>query len=486
MNQIIKPGTVDFNTLIKTNTTLTLDCQSKMINILNKEFTEEENRWYTANLYIYMNYHPTNDFPINLDTLVKLVDFANKQNAKRTLVNNFTKDEDYKILLIPKDEQKNADEEVLIPKDENLNANKTILIPKDGNKITVETRGRPKEQIMMNIDTFKNMCMLVKTEKSKDIRKYYVKLENIYNKIVKEEIEEQKILLAEKDQLLIEQRQVSSKEKEQIWINSFRNKYVVYLIIISEFIIKFGFTKNIDKRLSAHKTDYGKDIKIAFILESKNNEMLETLFKNHENIKSNIVSQEFNGENKTELIKLDKNISLKNVINVLKETNKVIDTIIETDVLRKYNVNVLETQEQDKSLPVQQIQYQSLQELAKEKTKQMEIQLEILKLQQVQPILIQPPIQEQHLEENLSEELQFHKWLNENVSYTIGNILIWKEVTFKLMNKRVGSGVSSKYKGYFENWCEIKFPNVNDVTYKVHRTDNGSVRGYTNFNLKDN
>lgn len=42
---------------------------------------------------------------------------------------------------------------------------------------------------MLNIDTFKNMCMLVKTEKSKQIRKYYVKLENIYNKIIKEEIE---------------------------------------------------------------------------------------------------------------------------------------------------------------------------------------------------------------------------------------------------------------------------------------------------------
>ena len=105
MNQIIKIETIDFNNLIKTNTTLSLDCQSKMINILNKEFTEEENKWYTANLYIYMNYHPTNDFPINLDTLIKLVGFANKQNAKRTLINNFTKDEDYKVLLIPKDEQ---------------------------------------------------------------------------------------------------------------------------------------------------------------------------------------------------------------------------------------------------------------------------------------------------------------------------------------------------------------------------------------------
>jgi hypothetical protein len=75
MTQIIKPK----------NSTLTVDCQSKMINILNQEFTEEENRWYIANLYIYMNYHPTNDYPINLETLVKLVGFKHKANAKRTL-----------------------------------------------------------------------------------------------------------------------------------------------------------------------------------------------------------------------------------------------------------------------------------------------------------------------------------------------------------------------------------------------------------------
>jgi len=137
MNQIIKTESIDFNNLIKNSTTLSLDCKSKIVEILNEEFTEEESRWYIANLYVYMNYHPTNDYPINLDTLVKLVDFANKQNAKRTLVNNFIEGEDYKILLIPKDEQ------VLIPKDENLN--------------TKNLGGRPKEQIMLNVDTFKNI-----------------------------------------------------------------------------------------------------------------------------------------------------------------------------------------------------------------------------------------------------------------------------------------------------------------------------------------
>jgi hypothetical protein len=92
MNHNIKLDTIDFNSLVKskTNVILNSNCQSKMIEILNKEFTESENRWFIANLYIYMNYHPTNDYPINLDTLVKLVGFKHKENAKRTLKNNFT------------------------------------------------------------------------------------------------------------------------------------------------------------------------------------------------------------------------------------------------------------------------------------------------------------------------------------------------------------------------------------------------------------
>jgi len=98
-----------------------------MIEILTKEFNKEEARWYIANLYIYMNYHPTNDFPINLDTLVKLVGFAHKKNAKRILENNFTKGEDYKITVLPKEQGQFANEE-----------------------------------IMLNIDTFKNMCMVQK------------------------------------------------------------------------------------------------------------------------------------------------------------------------------------------------------------------------------------------------------------------------------------------------------------------------------------
>jgi phage anti-repressor protein len=129
-----------------------------------------------------MNYHPTNDYPINLEDVFKMIGFANKENAKRTLKNNFTEGEDYKKLLVRTDEQ--------VP---NL---------KDGKNIG--GAGLNQETVMLNIDTFKNLCMLAKTKKGKEIRKYYVKLENIYNQIIKEELDEHKNKLEEKDKLLIE------------------------------------------------------------------------------------------------------------------------------------------------------------------------------------------------------------------------------------------------------------------------------------------
>ena len=79
MNQIIAPKSINFNELVKnSNTTLSLNLETKMINILNTEFTEEEQQWYIANLYIYMNYHPTNDYPINLEDVFKMIGFFAK------------------------------------------------------------------------------------------------------------------------------------------------------------------------------------------------------------------------------------------------------------------------------------------------------------------------------------------------------------------------------------------------------------------------
>jgi hypothetical protein len=128
MSQMIQPTTINFKELVKnSNTTLSLNLQTKIVDKLNEIFDENEQHWYVANLYMYMNYHPTNDFPINLEDIFKMIGFANKGNAKRTLENNFTKDEDYKSSFLPTEKR--------------------------------EIGGSLNEKIMLNIDTFKNIIL---------------------------------------------------------------------------------------------------------------------------------------------------------------------------------------------------------------------------------------------------------------------------------------------------------------------------------------
>ena len=89
--------------------------------------------------------------------------------------------------------------------------------------------GRPEEKIMLNVDTFKNLCMISNTEKGKEIRKYYVKMENILNKIINEELKDKDNQLKETTTLL-EQTKKQLKENTRLetnkWYNCERGNYV--------------------------------------------------------------------------------------------------------------------------------------------------------------------------------------------------------------------------------------------------------------------
>jgi phage anti-repressor protein len=270
MTQNIVPKAINFKELVKnSNTTLSLNVQTKMVKVMNEEFTESEQQWYIANLYVYMNYHPTNDFPINLANVFKMIGFANKGNAMKTIKSNFTKDEDYKVALFHTEKRKNEG-------------------------------GHNKEDIMLNIDTFKNLCMIAKTEKGKEIRKYYVKLENLYNKIIKEEIEENKLLLEQEKEnttKLIEEKEEKEKEliqtqlelkKEKSHKNQIlRRKYydakpgnVVYLYKDNEHneksLLKIGKSKNISEREKTY-SNLSKNGTLVYVKRCLNCDLTESL-----------------------------------------------------------------------------------------------------------------------------------------------------------------------------------------------------------------
>ena len=245
---------VDFNSLVKnpknTKLKLSLNFQSKMIDQMNIDFTNNEQRWFIANLYCYLHYHPTNDFPINLENVYKMIGFTTKSNAKRSLLNNFTENEDYKITIVSM----------------NNNRIETLLIPRDEQK-NEKRGGHNEETIMLNIDTFKSLCMIVKTDKAKDIRKYYIKLENIYNKLINEERLENQKELEQKDQKLQEKEQELENTKKQLEIKTklaVKKWYdqepgdTIYALKSNKndinSLITIGKSKNIKKRESGYFT----------------------------------------------------------------------------------------------------------------------------------------------------------------------------------------------------------------------------------------
>lgn len=221
-----------------------------MIEKLTTIFTDEEQKWYIANFYIYLHYHPVNDFPIKLDDIFKLLGFANKGNAKRTLENNFIKEEDYK--------------EVFLQKEKNLSG------------------GRPTEEIVMNIETFKGLCMMARTEEGKKIRKYYSKLESIFNETIKEEQKNHQIQLENKTKE-VELKEQMLLEKDKC-INVLQNKEVVNVLYIGHNpvinnLMKIGITTNTSEndilvRRENHRSS-NPDFDYLFTYETPNAKNIE-------------------------------------------------------------------------------------------------------------------------------------------------------------------------------------------------------------------
>jgi hypothetical protein len=244
---------IDIKTLIQTSTIEIYD-KNKLIDKLQHHFSDEEQRLYVSNLFLYLNYHPINDFIINLDNVWKFIGFSNKANAKRLLKHNFKENIDYKIIFIRMDE------------------NQVLLIRSDEQKTKENRGGQPvirtddgkfkNETIMLNINTFKKLCLKANTENADKIHDYYIRLEMVYNELMKEQIEEQN-----KEKYQIEAQnailQIELNEKERTInvltkkTNKFKPGQSVYIFRSSydnKNIYKIGRTKNCNEREYTHKT----------------------------------------------------------------------------------------------------------------------------------------------------------------------------------------------------------------------------------------
>jgi predicted GIY-YIG superfamily endonuclease len=360
-----KDNTVDIIELVE-NSPLTkfsqhTDYKSKIVDKLKNRFTTTEQQLFLANFYLYLNYNNTTDFVIPLDNVWKWLGFGRINDAKRVIDKNFKENTDYKIygnetnvfaLQVgkAKNDEINKDKtNVFAPpiggaKNDEIKRDKTnVFAPpiggakneEDNNEINgidrtevsrkaagnyisnnkdktntfspptcgaaSETRGgHNKEYIYMTVNCFKKLCLKARTDKADEIHDYYIKLEEVLNETLIEETETLKNLLDKKTH---ENNYLRGVGENQIDINLYDKKSVVYILKIESDLFKYGYTNNILHRLSTHRNKIKDDIEIVklFILEStveaRNIETLITTYS-----KTNKLNSSYKNE-KREIIK---------------------------------------------------------------------------------------------------------------------------------------------------------------------------------------
>jgi hypothetical protein len=349
---------LDIVSLIETNpiTKLSSDYNIKLLSKIKENFTDMEQQLFLSSFYCYLNYHPTNDFVIDLDNVWKWVGFNKKYNSERILEKHFIINVDYKILAPQLGEA-------------SFNNDKW--------------GGHNKKTILLNIHSFKLFCLLAETQKAKEIHRYFIKLEELLHEVLEEEAKElkQKLLLIENNKLYETQKAV-----EQTLINQFPvNTECVYFGKIdntndsNEMLIKFGHTNNLYNRVLDHRKNYKNFILIdAFKVQNKVE--IENCIKNYPKIKKQIRTIQINEKNKTEIIAYD-NTSFtidkltKYIKDIIQEKMYSIDNfnklLNQNDNLLKENEELkLQILEQNKIITTQSLQ---INELTEKTNKQKEV-----------------------------------------------------------------------------------------------------------------
>ncbi len=206
----------------------------------------------------------------------KFIGFSNKANAKRLLKHNFTEEKDYNTVLVRTDENKT----LLIRTDEQKNKDNRggAIIKKP--VIRTDDGTFASETIMLNINTFKKLCLKANTENADKIHDYYIRLEMIYNQLMKEELDEQKTKIEEKNELLQEQQKKIDLLENKPKTHGFLARRHGYVYMITDRAklghYKIGMTYNVDKRLRNLNTSSSeKSLSVYHEIES-----FKILFKN--------------------------------------------------------------------------------------------------------------------------------------------------------------------------------------------------------------
>ena len=278
---------------------------SKLLCKIKDNFSSFEQQLFISSFYCYLNYDKNNDFIVDLDNVWEWLGFKQKVNLIRLIEKLFKVDVDYKF-------------------------DNSIEINSEFKKIKHVKGGQNIKKIFLTVKCFKSLCLKAQTKKASEIHDYYLKLEELLQEIVEEETDELRKQLEQKDDIILEIKQTSKKEKqkavEQAIIVQFPvNTECIYFGTIdntneaNEKLVKFGHTNDLATRILDHRKKYD-NFNLVNAFRVQNKVEIENLIKTSPKIKRHIRNVEIDGKNKTEIIAYDAtNFTLERLSRYIKD-----------------------------------------------------------------------------------------------------------------------------------------------------------------------
>jgi prophage antirepressor-like protein len=319
---------------------LSKETNDKFAQRLCSEFNTEEQIVFVNKFYVYLCYDQ-DEFVINLDDIWELMGYKDIEYCKDLLTNKFTKDVDYTIS---------------------------------------NNKGSKKKVILMTVDAFKKLCLKARKDEAEKLYDYYIKLEKLMDKIIKEEQDEVKkeneqlkTQLALKD----EEIQIVTTQKEKTFLVNNSKKKLVYIgyaearvvdiygIIEKYGIGKFGISFDIERRLDEHKRNFGNNFTLEFVYASEYYIDIERKLKEDpEIIKRKVVKAYKNGQNQIELVQFDAEFGIEDLYKKILE----IKAIVEDDYKKQLEKDL---EEKNKELEEKNKEIEEKDKKIKEKDKEI-------------------------------------------------------------------------------------------------------------------
>ena len=233
----------------------------ELFTLIKSQMSEKDEELFMTSYYLYLQYGKDNAaFVVDFDMVWREIQFSRKNDAKQLLIKKFNDGVDYKIIA----------------------AEYAVAVLEGGQK---QNGGQNKETILLTVDCFKNFCMLSGTPKSKEIRKYYIKMENIMNQYTENQLEKYQMKTIELQTNLKQSQIETSMKRSEVLIEMSKNKILVYVCKIQQLdngntIIKIGDTSDIESRMKALNSKFACKVIVLDIFLCDNSYRFEQFLHN--------------------------------------------------------------------------------------------------------------------------------------------------------------------------------------------------------------